>query len=63
MNGSSWKANAKRARRRRRGAVIVEYAFLLTAVAIPAVIGIGAGGIAMLKEYKEAKKQLLLPFP
>jgi hypothetical protein len=42
---------------------MVEYAFLLTAVAIPAMVGIGLGGAAMLKEYREAKRALLLPFP
>lgn len=56
---------AKRHRRRAksRGAVLVEYAFLLTAVAIPAMGGIAAGGVAMLKEYQAARTQLLLPFP
>lgn len=53
----------RRQRRASRGAVLVEYAFLLTAVAIPAMIGIAAGGAAMLKDYQAAKKQLLLPFP
>ncbi len=52
-----------RKRRRARGAVLVEYAFLLTAFAIPAVMGIVAGGVAMLKEYQEAKASILRPMP
>ncbi len=52
-----------RRRGRRRGAVLVEYAFLLTAVAIPAMMGIVAGGVAMMKDYQEARTQLLRPFP
>ncbi len=47
----------------RRGAVLVEYALLLTAVAIPAMMGIAAGGVAMMKDYQDAKSQLLRPFP
>jgi len=43
--------------------VLVEYAFLLTAFAIPAMMGIVAGGAAMLKEYQDAKAQLLRPMP
>lgn len=50
-------------RTRRRGAVLVEYALLLTAFAIPAMIGITAGGIAMMHDYQEARAQLLKPFP
>jgi hypothetical protein len=50
-------------RTRRRGAVIVEYAFLLTAIAIPAMAGIVIGGAAMLKNYQEARGLLLRTFP
>ena len=53
----------KRRRRNSRGAVLVEYAFLLTAVAIPAIAGIVGGGIAMMKDYQDARTQLLRPFP
>ncbi len=53
----------RRSRGRRRGAVLVEYAFLLTAFAIPAMMGIVAGGVAMMKDYQEARAQLLRPFP
>lgn len=48
---------------RARGAVLVEYAFLLTAFAIPAILGIAAGGAAMLKEYKAARSHILNPLP
>lgn len=47
----------------RRGAVLVEYAFLLTVFAIPAMTGIVAGGVAMLKEYEETREYLLRTFP
>jgi len=53
----------RRSRARRRGAVLVEYALLLTAFAIPAMMGIVAGGVAMMKDYQEARAQLLRPFP
>lgn len=53
----------RRFRSRARGAVLVEYAFLLTAVAIPAMMGLAAGGVAMLKDYKAAREQILRPFP
>jgi Flp pilus assembly protein TadG len=54
-----------RARRRKatRGAVLVEYALLLTAFAIPAMMGIVAGGVAMMRDYQDARTQLLRPFP
>lgn len=48
---------------RRRGAVLVEYALLLTAFAIPVMAGIVAGGVAMMRDYQEARTQLLDPFP
>lgn len=47
----------------RRGAVLVEYAFLLTAFAIPVMAGLVAGGVAMAKNYQEARGQLLRPLP
>lgn len=52
-----------KSRASRRGAVLVEYAFLLTAFAIPAMMGISAGGVAMMKEYQTARKALLMPWP
>lgn len=53
----------RRPRSRRRGAVLVEYAFLLTAVAIPAMMGIGLAGKQLFTEYKAAREQILRPFP
>ena len=50
-------------RARQRGAVLVEYALLLTAFAIPAMMGIVAGGVAMMRDYQDARAQLLKPFP
>ena len=50
-------------RARSRGAVLVEYAFLLTALAIPVMAGITAGGVAMMREYQEARDSFLRPFP
>jgi hypothetical protein len=48
---------------RRRGAVMVEYAFLLTAVGIPMMIGIAAGGKALLANYQQGRNWLLQPVP
>lgn len=53
----------RKAKAKRRGAVLVEYALLLTAFAIPAMMGITAGGVAMMKDYQAARQQLLMPFP
>jgi len=52
-----------RNRARARGAVLVEYAFLLTAVAIPVMIGISAGGMAMLTQYRSARTSIMAPIP
>lgn len=57
------RVTAGRRRSRQRGAVLVEYAFLLAAIAIPAMMGIVAGGAAMLKEYQQARAHILRPFP
>jgi hypothetical protein len=43
--------------------VLVEYALLLTAFAIPVMAGIVAGGVAMMREYKAARAQLLKSNP
>jgi hypothetical protein len=57
-------AAAKNRRRRALlGAVMVEYAFLLTAVGIPTAVGTVAGGQAMFKNYKEARGKILNPAP
>ncbi len=52
-----------RARRRFRGAVMVEYALLLVAVGIPAIAGLTAGGLATYNTYVRARNQILLPIP
>jgi hypothetical protein len=46
-----------------RGAVMVEYAFLLVAVGIPAVAGLTAGGKTMYDGYKIGRNSMLSPFP
>ena len=53
----------RKQRSRARGAVLVEYAFLLVAFGIPAVIGIIAGGANMYSNYKSAKAAILSPLP
>jgi Flp pilus assembly pilin Flp len=50
-------------RARRRGAVVVEYALLLMAVGVPAVVGLTAGGVQMLTNYRDARNAMLAPFP
>ena len=54
-----------RARRRasQRGATLVEYAFLLTFVAIPAIGGFTAGGLTMYRAYVHTRNHLMLPTP
>ena len=52
-----------RIRARRRGAVMVEYAFLLVAVGIPAVAGLTAGGVKMMSSYQAGRDAILAPFP
>ncbi|MEZ4262389.1 MAG: hypothetical protein R3B36_25125 [Polyangiaceae bacterium] len=41
----------------------MEYAFLLVAIAVPAMAGIGAGGVAMVREYNAARSAILRPMP
>ena len=48
---------------RSRGAVLVEYALLLTFVAIPTMMGITLGGIKMLADYRSSRTTLLAPIP
>ena len=50
-------------RARARGAVMVEYAFLLVAVGIPAVAGLTAGGVKMMALYQEGRDAMPAPFP
>jgi Flp pilus assembly pilin Flp len=42
---------------------MVEYAFLLVAVAIPAMVGISAGGASMLKKFQATRSQVLEKVP
>jgi hypothetical protein len=58
------KSKARRSRRaRRRGAVLVEYALLLTFFAVPTIAGLTAGGILMLQHYRASRDEVLRPFP
>jgi len=53
----------RKRRRLGRGAVLVEYSFLLVAFGIPVVIGIIAGGAQMYTNYQTAKTALKSPLP
>jgi Flp pilus assembly pilin Flp len=50
-------------RTHRRGAVLVEYALLLTFFAIPVMLGITAAGAKMLQNYTETRSHILRPLP
>ena len=50
-------------KRNSRGAVMVEYALLLTFFAVPVIGGITAGGAAMLNQYRTARSEILNPLP
>jgi hypothetical protein len=50
-------------RRSARGAVLVEYSWLLLLIGIPALGGILKGGQAMFNEYTAAKTHILRPMP
>lgn len=52
-----------RTRKARRGAVMVEYALLLVAVGIPAMVGLGLGGQQMYKNYLKGRNAILWPMP
>ncbi len=49
--------------RARKGAVLVEYALILTFAGIPAFIGIGKAGEALLLRYKIARTYFVVPVP
>ncbi len=53
----------RRKRRPARGAVIVEYAFLLVAFGIPVSMAVVAAGNQMFQQYKDAKAAILRPLP
>ena len=50
-------------RKSSRGAVMVEYALLLTFFAVPVIAGITAGGVQMLNQYRTTRSEMLNPFP
>ena len=56
------KSSARR-RARRRGAVLVEYALLLTFLAVPTIAGLTYGGVLMLQNYRASRAEMLRPFP
>ena len=49
--------------RNARGAVAVEYAFLLVAFAVPFAIGATLGGYRLLSSYLLARNMILAPDP
>ena len=49
--------------RRARGAVMVEYSFLLLAVGIPVMAAMAAGGLQMLEGYKKLREEIISPLP
>ena len=57
------RANRKSAWRDSRGAVMVEYAFLLTFIAIPIVIGFTISGANLLAGYVSERNFILRPTP
>jgi len=58
-------AERGRAKRRilRRGAVLVEYALLLTFFALPVCAGMVLAGDKMLKGYRAQREEILQPWP
>jgi len=57
--------NHQRAKRRSRmrGAVMVEYAFLLTFVVVPGALGIMIAGAKLRQQYVDTRTQVLAPTP
>lgn len=49
--------------RRHRGAVLVEYALLLTFFAVPVCAAMVAGGLTVLNGYKTTRENVLRPWP
>lgn len=52
-----------RAKNRHRGAVLVEYALLLTFFAVPVCAAMVAGGISVLNGYRTTRAAVLQPWP
>ena len=42
---------------------MVEYAFLLVAVAVPAIVGIALGGVGMLHKFERTRSSILSNSP
>ena len=59
----SIKSTVKALRKNKRGAVLVEYSFILVAVGIPTVVGISAGGVQMYNDYQTARAAMLSGSP
>jgi hypothetical protein len=55
--------SARLSRKLSRGAIMVEYVMLLTAVAIPVSVGTVAGGRQMVRQYTSARSSILQPNP
>ena len=56
-------SSSSRNRKRKRGAVLVEYALLLTFFALPVMAGFVAAGVQMLANYRATRATILQPFP
>jgi Flp pilus assembly pilin Flp len=56
-------SSMSRNRKRQRGAVLVEYALLLTFFALPVMAGFTAAGVALLNNYRQTRATILQPFP
>ncbi|CAN5342149.1 hypothetical protein BH09MYX1_BH09MYX1_06020 [soil metagenome] len=54
---------SKWTRRTRRGAVMVEYAFLLTFVMVPVAGVLVKGGQIQYTQYVKIRSEMLSPFP
>jgi Flp pilus assembly pilin Flp len=52
-----------KARSRNRGAVMVEYAFLLAFVAMPGGVAILVGGSKLHQSYVDTRAEILAPAP
>jgi Flp pilus assembly pilin Flp len=48
---------------RPRGAVLVEYALLLTFFAVPVMAGITAMGVRLMNDFRTTRSVILAPFP
>ncbi len=60
---ASRRAILRRRARNQLGATMVEYAFLITFVAIPAISGFTMGGVIMFRAYQHTRNHLMLPTP